>query len=106
MRAAIKSQLASGQTTLYGRRLTYHRLWECGIPAVRDRMFEILRSIDLYGIPERPFALQKTPRGMFSVPGINFVISVDGHHKLSEFGIEIYAGIDVYSRYIMRVTLI
>lgn len=100
MRAAIEEQLASGQTTLYGRHLTYQRLHQCAIPVAQDRMFKILRSLDPIGIAERPFALQKTPLGMFSVPGVNFVMSVDGHHKLSDFGIEIYAGIDTYSQYL------
>lgn len=97
MRTALVEQLASGQTTLYGRRLTYQRLKQCGIPTARDRMFNILQALDPAGIAARPFALQKTPRGFFSVPGVNFVLSVDGHHKLSEYGIEIYAGIDAYS---------
>lgn len=102
MRAALQEQLTSGQTTLYGRRLSYSRLKQCGIPTARNRMYEILRELDPIGIAERPFGLQKTTRGTFKVAGPNRVLSVDGHHKLTSYGIEIYAGIDTYSRYVER----
>lgn len=59
-------------------------------------MFEILRQLDPIGIQQQCFGLQRTPRGLFQVPGVNYVWSVDGHHKLSDYGIEIYAGIDTY----------
>lgn len=36
----------------------------------------------------------------FSCPGPNWCWSIDGHLKLQMFGIEIYAAIDAYSRYI------
>lgn len=37
------------------------------------------------------------------MPGPNFLWSVDGYCKLSKVGIEIYAGIDAYSRYIIWI---
>lgn len=36
----------------------------------------------------------------FVCPGPNWCWSIDGHMKLQMFGIEIYAAIDAYSRYI------
>ena len=39
-------------------------------------------------------------RTTYSVPGPDFIWCCDGHDKLAEWGIEIYAGIDAYSRYI------
>ncbi|KAK4118288.1 hypothetical protein N657DRAFT_628661 [Parathielavia appendiculata] len=39
-------------------------------------------------------------RSGWTVPGPNYIWSVDGYCKLEYFGIEIYAGIDAYSRYI------
>ena len=39
-------------------------------------------------------------RGNFTCPGPNWCWSIDGHMKLQHFGIEIYAAIDTYSRYI------
>lgn len=96
IQAALQEQLASGQTALYGHRLTYQRMKQCGIPVGRNRMFEILRTLDPSGISERRFAFQKTISSTFKVPGVNHVLSVDGDHNMSAYEIEIYAGIDVY----------
>jgi hypothetical protein len=93
-------QLQSGQSQLYGRRLTYHSLRQAGIPVTRDRMADVLKEADPDSAAQRSFALQRFPRGGYVVPGPNHVLSIDGHHKLSMYGIEIYAGIDAYSRYI------
>ena len=40
-------------------------------------------------------------RQAYVVPGPNFVWSIDGYMKLESYGIEIYAGIDAYSHYII-----
>lgn len=42
-------------------------------------------------------------RGEYLVPGPNFVWSVDGYLKLAPYGIEVYAAIDAYSRYIIWI---
>jgi len=39
-------------------------------------------------------------RGDYTVAGLNRILSVDGHHKLSLYGFKVYAGIDTYSRHI------
>lgn len=39
-------------------------------------------------------------RGSYTVPGPNYLWSIDGHLKLTNYGIEIYAAIDAYSRYV------
>ncbi|PUU76526.1 hypothetical protein B9Z19DRAFT_990287 [Tuber borchii] len=39
-------------------------------------------------------------KGGYFISGLNYIWSIDGHHKLSMYGIEIYAGVDAYSRYI------
>lgn len=98
MRHALKMQLESGQSVLYGRSLSYQFLRQSGLPVARDRMYTILRELDPAGVEQRPFSLQKTPRSTYTVPGPNFLWSVDGHHKMSMYGIEIYAAIDGYSR--------
>ena len=38
--------------------------------------------------------------GEYIVPGPNWLWLIDGHCKLSFYGIEIYAAIDTYSQYI------
>lgn len=72
MRRVLKEQLSSGQTVLYGRRLTYQKLKQRGILVARDRMFEVLRFLDPIGIAERPFPMQKILRGIYTVQGVNF----------------------------------
>lgn len=62
-------------------------------------MFSILKDIDPWGVALRTADLQRQ-RGQFWVPGPNFIWSIDGHLKLQQYGIEIYAAIDAYSRYV------
>jgi hypothetical protein len=42
-------------------------------------------------------------KGEYIVPGPDYIWSVDGYKKLSKFGIQIYAAIDIYSRYVIWV---
>jgi hypothetical protein len=63
-------------------------------------MFELVRELDPAGVACGMFTRQKIPRGDYQVACPNRVISVDGHHKLTLYGFEVYAGIDAYSRYI------
>jgi hypothetical protein len=42
-------------------------------------------------------------KGEYIVPGPNFIWSVDGYCKLKPYGIEIYAAVDAYSRYVIWV---
>ena len=42
-------------------------------------------------------------RGAYIVPGPDFIWSIDGYMKLQPCGIEIYAAIDAYSRYIIWI---
>jgi len=100
MQQAQKSELENGQITLYGRQYTYQRLRQSGIPVARDRMFRILHELDPVGIANRCLHTTYMPKGGYFVPGPNYVWSIDGHHKLSMDGIEIYAGVDAYSWYV------
>lgn len=106
MRHALQSELENGQITLYGRQYTYQRLRQCGIPVARDRMFSILHELDPVGIANRRLDVNYMPKGGYFVPGPNYVWSIDGHHKLSMYGIEIYAGVDAYSRYVLCLSVI
>ena len=99
----LNELLGSGQTILYGRQYTYDRLKQAGMPVVRDRMFNILKTIDPAGVARQHLHLTTKPRGAYTVPGPNFVWSSDGHHKLSMYGIETYAGIDAFSRYVIPI---
>jgi len=100
IRTMLVDLLASGQTTLYSRVYTYDRLRQAGMPVVHDRMFKILKTIDPTGVAGRRLHLNTKPKRAYSGPGPNFVWSIDGHHKLSMYGIEIYAAIEAFSRYV------
>ena len=101
LRQAIQQQLESGQSRLYGRMFTYHHIRRQGINTSRDRVAKILKELDPGGHQTRAFAQQRLPRGVYTVPGPGRVLSVDGHHKMSMYGIEVYGGIDAYSRYVV-----
>jgi len=58
-----------------------------------------VKELDPEGVDRRSHDLQRT-RGNFSVPGPNYLWSIDSHDKLAFWGFQIYAGIDAYSRYI------
>ena len=66
----------------------------------RNWMYEQVHKLDPGGVTRRQFACQKIPCGEYQVAGPNRVMSVDGHHKLTMYSFEVYAGIDPYSRYI------
>lgn len=65
----------------------------------RDRAYEIYRTINPDAIDNRRSGLQRQ-RGTYISDGPNAVWHLDGYMKLEPFGIEIYAAIDGYSRYI------
>ena len=58
------------------------------------------RSVAPDAVERRLRDLQRH-RGAYIVPGPDFIWSIDGYMKLEPFGIEIYAAVDAYSRYII-----
>ena len=66
----------------------------------RDRLFSLFRTVAPEAVERRTYDMQRC-RGRYIVPGPNFVWSIDGYMKLEPYGIEIYAGIDTYSRYMI-----
>lgn len=56
--------------------------------------------LDPAGLERRTKKLNRH-RGEYIVPGPDHLWSVDGYLKLERYGIEIYAGIDAYSRYVV-----
>ena len=62
-------------------------------------MFVLMKELDPVGVEERRKDAYNR-HGTFQVPGPNFLWSIDGHLKLQAYGIEIYAGIDGYARYV------
>jgi hypothetical protein len=69
---------------------------------IRDRLFRAYRTLNPEAVERRHRDMQRH-RGEYIVPGPNFIWSVDGYCKLKPYGIEIYASVDAYSRYIIWV---
>ncbi len=53
--------------------------------------------------PAERFKDMQRHRGEYIVPGPNYLWSLDGYCKLDAYGMEIYAAIDAYSRYIVWI---
>lgn len=69
---------------------------------ISDRLFSIYRTLVPDAIERRIRNMQRH-RGEYIVPGPNFIWSLDGYMKLAPYGIEVYAAIDAYSRYIIWI---
>ena len=68
----------------------------------RDRIFAAYRYLNPIPVRRRLHDVQRR-RQEFIVPGPNYLWSIDGHCKLDPYGIEIYAAIDAYSRYVIWI---
>ena len=86
------------------RYASYETLRTSILTYLRDRLFAQYRALFPDAVDRRLRDLQRV-RGEYVVPGPNLVWSVDGHDKLRDFGIEIYAGIDTHARYIPWCTI-
>ncbi|KAI9882893.1 MAG: hypothetical protein M1823_005351 [Watsoniomyces obsoletus] len=96
----VQREFDKGAIQGYGRGTLYYHLRSQGCVASRDRAFRALKEIDPEGVAARTKDLQRH-RGEYIVPGPNYVWSMDGYCKLAPYGIEIYAAIDAYSRYVI-----
>lgn len=68
----------------------------------RDSLFAIVKELYPEDVVARTKDMQRH-RGEYIVPGPNYVWFLDGYCKLDHFGFEIYAAIDAYSRYVVRI---
>jgi len=98
----ISDEVQKGQIEGYGRGLLYTHFRQQGYFMARDRMFRIYRTINPQAVERRRRDLQRS-KGEAIIPGPNYIWSLDGYDKLKPYGIEIYACIDAYSRYIIWV---
>jgi hypothetical protein len=100
----VNKEFAKGGVLDYGRvQLTsYFRQQRYIIP--RDLLFKTAKSHPQYKerVEDRTRKLNRR-RGEYSVPGPDFLWSIDGYMKLEQFGIEIYAAIDVRTRLVLWV---
>jgi hypothetical protein len=99
-RTIIQNQLDKGVIDSYGRKYLHVHFRTNGFNIARDKLFRITREINPEGVRRRLEQLKKH-RGAFISPGPNWMWSIDAHLKLQYWGIEVYAIIDAYSRYIV-----
>ncbi|HEU0046538.1 MAG TPA: hypothetical protein VFQ43_02885 [Nitrososphaera sp.] len=83
----------------YGRNFLYTHVRQQYINVPRDIMFTLYKDYFPEETQRRKEHADRR-RGGWTTPGPNFMWSLDAHLKLDHWGIELYAGIDAYSRYI------
>ncbi|RPB03860.1 hypothetical protein L873DRAFT_1786820 [Choiromyces venosus 120613-1] len=97
----VQEHLISGEAIRYGRQYTLSNIRLSGIFVSQKQVQEAMKVVDPEGVASRAEAFgTQRKRKEFTVKGLNRVLSIDGHDKLSRFGFEIYGAIDAYSRYI------
>ena len=99
VRNLVAQELEKGAIDGYGRRYLYTYFRQRGFICARDRLFQAYRTLNPQAVESRKQDLQRH-RGEYIVPGPDFIWSIDGYDKLKPYGIEIYACIDAYARYI------
>ncbi|PWY70881.1 hypothetical protein BO94DRAFT_560538 [Aspergillus sclerotioniger CBS 115572] len=86
----------------YGREFLFAHMRGERLIIPRRRLHNIYRTIAPEAIQQRKNDMQRS-RGSYMVPGPDHIWSVGGYMKLEPYGIQIYAAIDAYSRYIIWV---
>src|SRR5436305_5843405 len=98
--ALIKQALHDGVVRCYGRGLlrTYLRI-KYRHNAREDDVRDAIATLDIPGTESRRKGPDKGRKGgEFITPGPDWLWCCDGHDKFRNYGIEIYAGVDAYSR--------
>ncbi|KAL4872283.1 hypothetical protein BDV12DRAFT_183231 [Aspergillus spectabilis] len=98
----LRTDLSNGQIEGYGQRMLHTYFRSQGFLIGRDRLYSLYQELAPTAVRRRLCDLQHH-HGAYIVPGPNFIWSIDGYLKLAPYGIEIYAAIDAYSRYIIWV---
>jgi hypothetical protein len=102
VRRLVEEELQKGVIDGYGRMYLYTHFRQQGHIIARDRLFQAYRTVAPEAVERRKRDMQRH-RGQYIVPGPNFIWSIDGYDKLKPYGIEIYACIDGYSRYVVWI---
>jgi len=98
----VQQALLDGVSRTFGRRwfLTYLRQ-QFGYRARRNDLAIAQKQLDPAGVASRLPALRRARLENYTTSGPNFLWCLDGHDKLAQYGIEIYAAVDAYSRKIV-----
>ena len=99
-REAVQEHLLEGIIDGYGKRMLQLHFRQRGMFFARDLLFKEYAALNPEAVKRRLNDHQRR-RGEYIVPGPNWCWSIDGHEKIKAYGIEIYACIDAYSRYVI-----
>jgi hypothetical protein len=100
----VDQALEEGTARSYGRERLQTSLRQQGHRATEDHVRAALKKLDEKGSDSRkPGMKRKRELKVPIIPGPNHLWSIDGHDKFRNYGIEIYAGIDAYSRRIQWI---
>jgi hypothetical protein len=89
-----------GRTFGRGWMITYLRQ-HCGFKAHQNDVATAQRQLNPEGVAARRPGGRKKRLENYITSGPNFLWCLDGHDKLAQFGIQIYAAVDAYSRKII-----
>jgi hypothetical protein len=95
------SQLVAGEGRSFGRRWAMTYLRRRGHRARQLDVGDALRLFDPEGVTRRVPGLRKKRLENYITAGPDHLWCLDGHDKLAQYGIEIYAAVDAYSRKII-----
>jgi len=102
--ALVRQSLEEGTIRSYGRGLLQSYLRLQGHHAREDDVRDALAHYDPEGTAARRRGPNKTRKdGEFVTAGPDFLWCCDGHDKFRNYGIEIYATVDAYSRRIQSI---
>jgi hypothetical protein len=102
--ARVHAALQEGTCRCYGRGFLQSYLRLNGYIAREDDVRDAIAFYDAQGTQARRRGPDKRRRnGEFITPGPDFLWCCDGHDKFRNYGIEIYAAVDAYSRRIQWI---
>lgn len=98
----VATTLLNGPGRTFGRRwfATYLRQ-QFGYRARQTDISAAQQRVDPAGVTSRTPCLRRIRQENYTTSGPNFLWCLDGHDKLAQYGIEIYAAVDAYSRKII-----
>jgi hypothetical protein len=98
----VQQAATNGPGRIFGRRwmITYLRQ-HCGFKAHQRDVAAAQRQLDPDGVITRRPGGRKMRLENYITSGPNFLWCLDGHDKLAQYGIQIYAAVDAYSRKII-----
>jgi hypothetical protein len=98
----VENAILNGPARAFGRRwfITYLRQ-QLGFRAGQEDAANAQRLVDANGVASRLPGLRKIRLENYITPGPNLLWYLDGHDKFSQYGIQIYAAVDAYSRKII-----